>query len=62
MDKAVALQVLHSLTYILAHCEKDVFTENSTFLSQVIQKASMLHELCHDVNRSLLCAHAIQLN
>lgn len=62
MDKAVSLQVLHSLTYILADSEQDVFTQNSPFLPQVIEKAAMLHELCHDVNRSLLCAHTIQLN
>lgn len=62
VDKAVSLQVLHSLTYILADSEQDVFTQNSPFLPQVIEKAAMLHELCHDVNRSLLCAHTIQLN
>lgn len=62
VDKAVSLQVLHSLTYILAHSEQDVFTQNSPFLSQVIEKAAMLHELRHDVNRPLLCAHTIQLN
>lgn len=62
VDKAVSLQVLHSLTYILAHSEQSVFTQNSPFLSQVIEKAAMLHELCHDVNGPLLCAHTIQLN
>lgn len=62
VDKAVPLQVLHSFTYVLAHSEQDIFTQNSPFLSQVIEKAAMLHELCHDVNRSLLCAHTIQLN
>lgn len=62
VDKAVPLQVLHSFTHILAHSKQSVFTQNSPFLSQVIEKAAMLHELCHDVNGPLLCAHTIQLN
>lgn len=62
VDKAVPLQVLHSLAHILAHSEQDVFTQNSPFLSQVIEKAAMLHKLCHDVNRSLLCAYTVELN
>lgn len=59
VDKAVSLQVLHSLAYILAHSEEDIFTQNSPFFPQVIEKAAVLHELCHDVNRSLLRADAI---
>ena len=62
VDKAVSLQVLHSLTHILAHGEQDVFTQNSAFLPQVVEKAAVLHELGHDVNGSLLRAHTIQLD
>ena len=62
MNKAAPLQILHSLTDILAHAQQHFLPQRSPPLSEIAQQAAVLHELRHDVEGLLLNAHSVQLD
>lgn len=62
MDEAVGLQVLHALADIQADTEQGPQVEAAPLLPEEVEEAAMFHELCDDVDGSLLAAYAVQLH
>lgn len=62
VDEAVLLQVLHALADVLTHEEQLDVAQSSAVLSQEVQQAAVLHELCHDADGTLRDTHAVQLD
>lgn len=62
VDESVLLQMLHSLTHVVADSQQVLRSQRSSPLPQVVEQAAQLHELRHQVDGLLLGTNAVQLH